>query len=47
MSDAEVELGLRLLPHARHIRLDGIGHELHGRHAQRVLEAIGPFLATV
>lgn len=47
LSDADVELGLRLLPQATHLRLDGIGHELHGRHAQRVLDAIGPFLKTV
>ena len=47
MSDSEVELGLRLLPRATHVRLDGIGQELHGLHAQRVPDAIGPFLATV
>ncbi|MDP9359760.1 MAG: alpha/beta hydrolase [Chloroflexota bacterium] len=47
LSDAEVEKGLRLLPHARHVRLEGIGHELHGLHADRVLEAITPFLDAV
>jgi pimeloyl-ACP methyl ester carboxylesterase len=47
LSDEEVALGLRLLPRATHVRLGGMGHELHGRHAQRVLDAMGPFLATV
>lgn len=47
MADAEVDLGLRLLPRAKHVRIDGIGHDLHGLHAQRVLDAIGPFLTTV
>ena len=44
---SNAELGLRLLPRATHVRLEGIGHELHGRHAQRVLDAIDPFLETV
>ncbi|MDP9369775.1 MAG: alpha/beta hydrolase [Chloroflexota bacterium] len=47
LSDGEVEKGLRLLPLATHVRLEGIGHELHGRHAERVLEAITPFLDAV
>lgn len=47
LSDGEVEKGLRLLPRATHVRLDGIGHELHGRHAERILEAITPFLDAV
>ena len=47
LSDEEVEKGLRLLPRATHVRLEGIGHELHGLHAQRVLDAIGPFLESV
>jgi pimeloyl-ACP methyl ester carboxylesterase len=47
LSDADVERGLRLLPRPTHVRLDGVGHELHGLHAQRVLEAMAPFLADV
>ncbi len=47
LSDGEVEKGLRLLPRATHVRLEGIGHELHGRHAERILEAITPFLDAV
>jgi hypothetical protein len=46
LRDEEVELGLRLLPRAEHVRLQGIGHELHGPPGQerRVLDAITPFL---
>ncbi len=47
LSDSEVEKGLRLLPHATHVRLEGIGHELHGLHVDRVLAAITPFLNAV
>ncbi len=47
LSDGEVGEGLRLLPRATHVRLEGIGHELHGRHAERVLRAITPFLGAV
>ncbi len=47
LSDTDVEMGLRLLPRATHVRLKGIGHELHGVHADRVLQAIAPFLAVV
>lgn len=44
LRDQDVEKGLRLIPHASHIRLSGLGHELH---AERVFEAIRPFLASV
>ncbi len=49
LRDEEVEMGQRLLPTSSHVRLLGIGHELHGPRdqAKRVLEAIAPFLATV
>ena len=47
LSDREVERALRLLPRPTHRRLDGIGHELHGAHPERVLAAIGPFLEAV
>ena len=47
LSDGEVARSLRLLPRGRHVRLEGIGHELHGPHAQRVLDAMAPFLASV
>jgi pimeloyl-ACP methyl ester carboxylesterase len=49
LRDAEVALGLRLLPQATHVQVVGIGHELHGPHANvpRVLEAIQPFLEAV
>jgi len=50
LSDADVEIGLRLLPRAIHLRLEGVGHELHGQagpRVQRVLDAIVPFLETV
>jgi pimeloyl-ACP methyl ester carboxylesterase len=47
LSDAEVEKGLRLLPRASHLRLEGIGHPLHGTHARQVLDAMSPFLESV
>jgi hypothetical protein len=49
LRDEEVALGLRLLRRASHVRLDGIGHALHGPPEQtpRVLRAITPFLHTV
>ncbi len=45
----EVALGLRLLPNATHIRLDGHGHPLHGPPGgtRAVLDAIAPFLASL
>jgi pimeloyl-ACP methyl ester carboxylesterase len=49
LRDEEVEMGLRLLAHPAHVRLNGIGHELHGPpgQEQRVLQAITPFLEAV
>ncbi len=47
LTDAEVAMGLRLLPRGSHVRLEGIGHALHGVDAPRVLRAIGPFLEMV
>jgi pimeloyl-ACP methyl ester carboxylesterase len=49
LRDEEVEMGLRLLPAASHVRLQGIGHELQGppEQASRVFEAISPFLASL
>jgi pimeloyl-ACP methyl ester carboxylesterase len=49
LRDDEVQLGLRLLRHASHLRLDAIGHPLHGPPEQtpRVVEAITPFLQRV
>jgi hypothetical protein len=36
-----------LLPHATHVRLEAIGHPLHGSHPHQVLDAIRPFLNEV
>jgi pimeloyl-ACP methyl ester carboxylesterase len=47
MSDAQVEVGLKLLPNPNHILLKGIGHPLHGTNAQEVFDAITPFLEEV
>lgn len=49
LRDNEVTRALRLLPHGRHVRLTGIGHELHGPSEQvpAVLAAITPFLDSV
>jgi hypothetical protein len=49
LRDDEVARGLQLLPHVNHVRLVGIGHELHGPPSQvpAVLDAIGPFLEMV
>ena len=47
LTDREVERALRLLPRPTHLRLEGIGHELHGLHPGRIAEAIGPFLDAV
>jgi pimeloyl-ACP methyl ester carboxylesterase len=46
MPDEDVEAALRLLPRGHHVRLEGIGHELHGPpgQEQEVLRAITPFL---
>ena len=44
--DEDVKMGLRLLRNGTHVRLKGIGHELHGPpgQEQQVLRAISPFL---
>jgi pimeloyl-ACP methyl ester carboxylesterase len=47
MSDEEVDLGLRLVPDARVVRLQGIDHSLHALHSQEILEAVSPFLSEV
>ncbi len=49
LRDEEVQMALRLLPDGVHVRLRGLGHELHGlpKQAPRVVEAIAPFLAEV
>jgi pimeloyl-ACP methyl ester carboxylesterase len=44
LQDFEVELAVRLLPLATHVRLEAIGHPLHGTHPRQVLDAIKPFL---
>jgi pimeloyl-ACP methyl ester carboxylesterase len=46
LRDDEVALGLELLRCATHVRLEGIGHPLHGppEQTQRVVDAITPFL---
>lgn len=46
LRDDEVALARRLKPRISHVRLDGIGHELHGPASQapRVLAAIDTFL---
>jgi pimeloyl-ACP methyl ester carboxylesterase len=49
LRDDEVQLALELLRHATHVRLQGIGHPLHGPPDQTpiVLQAIKPFLRSV
>jgi pimeloyl-ACP methyl ester carboxylesterase len=49
LRNEEIARGLRLLPRGSHVRLTGIGHELHGPPSQvpAVLEAITPFLESV
>jgi pimeloyl-ACP methyl ester carboxylesterase len=46
LCDEDVVLGLRLLPRATHVRLDGIGHTLHAIPDQipQILQAVSPFL---
>ena len=43
LTDDDVELGLRLIRRASHVRLDGVDHALHGRpdQTQRVIDSIG------
>jgi pimeloyl-ACP methyl ester carboxylesterase len=47
LPDADVELALRLLPRVSHVRLEGIGHPLHGAPGMtpRILAAMEPFLS--
>jgi pimeloyl-ACP methyl ester carboxylesterase len=49
LRDEEVATGLRLMPSSSRVRLQGIGHELHGppEQARQVFEAIAPFLASL
>ena len=47
LPDDEVQLALSLLPRASHVRLEGIGHALHGTHPHAVLHAITPFLESI
>jgi pimeloyl-ACP methyl ester carboxylesterase len=49
LSDSEVELALTLLRRGTHVRLDGIGHPLHGPPGgtARVIAAWTPFLGAV
>jgi pimeloyl-ACP methyl ester carboxylesterase len=49
LQDYTVERALALLPQASRVRLEGIGHELHGLADQvpRVVESITPFLDSV
>lgn len=46
LTDQAMRQALTLLPHGGHVRLDGIGHELHGpaKQTPRVVAAITPFL---
>jgi pimeloyl-ACP methyl ester carboxylesterase len=45
MTDGDVRGALALLPDARHVRLDGVGHGLHVEDAEPVLAAVRDFLA--
>jgi pimeloyl-ACP methyl ester carboxylesterase len=49
LRDDEVIRGLSLLPRGSHVRLSGVGHELHGpvQQALSVLESMTPFLTAV
>jgi pimeloyl-ACP methyl ester carboxylesterase len=49
LGDADVSRMLALLRDGEHLRLNGLGHELHGPadQAPLVLDAIGPFLSRV
>lgn len=49
LQDYTVEQALALLPHASRVRLEGVGHELHGPPDQvpAVVAAITPFLESV
>ncbi len=47
LSDADVTLALNLLPNATVLRLDGLGHPLHGPQPRRIADAIMPFLSSL
>jgi pimeloyl-ACP methyl ester carboxylesterase len=47
LQDAEVHSALNLLPNGVRVKLQGIGHPLHGSHPHEVLEGITPFLRGV
>jgi pimeloyl-ACP methyl ester carboxylesterase len=49
LRDDEVAMALERLPRGQHVRLSGIGHELHGPpgNERPVLDAIAPFLGSV
>ncbi len=47
LQEDELDLAQSLLPDATVVRLQGIGHPLHGSHPTETLEAIAPFLDTV
>jgi pimeloyl-ACP methyl ester carboxylesterase len=47
LSDREVKAALQLLPRPSHVRLNGIGHELHGSSPELVFDAINTFLETI
>jgi pimeloyl-ACP methyl ester carboxylesterase len=44
LTDEEIQTALGLLPDATVVRMQGIGHPLHGSHPVQTLEAITPFL---
>jgi pimeloyl-ACP methyl ester carboxylesterase len=49
LSDAEVQLAMRLLRRPSHVKLDGIGHPLHGPPGMtpRILGVMEPFLSAL
>jgi pimeloyl-ACP methyl ester carboxylesterase len=49
LTDQAIGQALALLPRGTHVRLEGIGHELHGPAQQtpRIVEAITPFLERI
>ncbi len=47
LSDSEVSRALALLPHGKHHRFEGIGHELHGRYPTQVMAVVSEFLEQV
>ena len=47
LRDQDIERRLQLIPHATHVKLLGVGHELQGPQPQRIFEAIAPFLTSL